>query len=162
RGVEPLLDAVAALLPSPRDRGAVRALNGETREPDPGERLAALGFKVVFDEHGQMTFVRVYSGVLEKGMTVLAARAGRKLRIGRIVQLVGKVREEVTRLEAGEIGAVIALPLTGGETITSVDSDELQLEAIHAPEPVVRLAIEAKYSADREKLGMALSRMLAQ
>ena len=163
RGVEPLLDAGVALLPSPRDRGVVRAQGGETREPDSRAPLSALGFKVVFDEHGQLTFVRVYRGVLEKGMTVLAARAGRKLRVGRLVQLVGKVREEVARLEAGEIGAVIALPLTGGETIASVDTQPgFALESIVAPEPVVRLAIEAKTSSDREKLGLALGRMVAQ
>jgi elongation factor G len=148
RGVEPLLDAVVALLPSPRDRGDV---DGE---------LAALGFKVMFDEHGQLTFVRVYRGVLEKGMTVLASRAGKKMRVGRLVQLMADQREEVTRLEAGEIGAIIGLPLTGGETICAPEAPVV-LEAITAPEPVVRVAIEAKTSADREKLGVALGRMAA-
>ena len=148
RGVEPLLDAVVALLPSPKDRGEVE-----------GE-LAALGFKVVFDEHGQLTFVRVYRGVLEKGMTVLASRAGKKLRVGRLVQLMADQREEVTRLEAGEIGAIVGLPLTGGETICAPDAPVV-LEAITAPEPVVRVAIEAKTAADREKLGVALGRMAA-
>jgi len=148
RGVEPLLDAVVALLPSPRDRGDV---DGE---------LAALGFKVVFDEHGQLTFVRVYRGVLEKGMTVLASRAGRKLRVGRLVQLMADQREEVTRLEAGEIGAIVGLPLTGGETICAPEAPVV-LEAITAPEPVMRVAIEARTAADREKLGVALGRMVA-
>ncbi len=74
RGVESLLDAVTAYLPSPRDRGFVRSVEGGEREPSSSAPLAALAFKVVFDDHGQMTFVRVYSGVLEKGMTVLAAR----------------------------------------------------------------------------------------
>jgi elongation factor G len=148
RGVEPLLDAVVALLPSPRDRGEV---DGE---------LAALGFKVAFDEHGQLTFVRVYRGVLEKGMTVLASRAGKKYRVGRLVQLMADQREEVTRLEAGEIGAIVGLPLTGGETVCAPDAPVV-LEAITAPEPVMRVAIEAKTSADREKLGVALGRMVA-
>jgi len=148
RGVEPLLDAVVALLPSPADRG-------ETE----GE-LAALGFKVTFDDHGQLTFVRVYRGVLEKGMTVLAARPGRKLRVGRLVQLMADAREEVTRLEAGEIGAIIGLPLTGGETICAPEAPVV-LEAITAPEPVMRVAIEARTSADREKLAVALGRMVA-
>ena len=148
RGVEPLLDAVVALLPSPVDRGGHEG------------SLVGLAFKVVFDEHGQLTFVRVYSGALEKGMTVLAARAGRKLRVGRLVQLVGEQREEVERLEAGEIGAIIGLPLQGGETVCSTDAPVV-LEAIHAPDPVVRLAVEAKTSADREKLGIALGRMVA-
>jgi elongation factor G len=148
RGVEPLLDAVVALLPSPRDRGQV---DGE---------LAALGFKVVFDERGQLTFVRVYRGVLEKGMTVLASRAGRKLRVGRLVQLMADQRQEVSRLEAGEIGAIVGLPLAGGETICAPEA-EVVLEAITAPEPVVRVAIEAATAADREKLGVALGRMVA-
>ena len=148
RGVEPLLDAVVALLPSPRDRG------------DTDGALAALGFKVVFDDHGQLTFVRVYRGALEKGMTVLAARAGRKLRVGRLVQLMADAREEVTRLEAGEIGAIVGLPLTGGETICAPEAPVV-LEAIVAPEPVMRVAIEAKTAADRERLGVALGRMAA-
>jgi elongation factor G len=148
RGVEPLLDAVVALLPSPRDRGEVE-----------GE-LAALGFKVVFDDHGQLTFVRVYRGVLEKGMTVLASRAGRTLRVGRLVQLMADQREEVTRLEAGEIGAIVGLPLSGGETICAPEAPVV-LEAITAPAPVMRVAIEARTAADREKLGVALGRMVA-
>ncbi len=155
KGVEPLLDAVVALLPSPVDRGSV-----EGCEPSASAPLAALGFKVVFDDHGQLTFVRVYSGALEKGMTVLASRAGRKLRVGRLVQLVADEREEVARLEAGEIGAIIGLPLTGGETLCSPDFPVV-LEAIRAPDPVIRVAVEAKTSADREKLGVALGRMVA-
>jgi len=154
RGVEPLLDAMVALLPSPVDRGAV-----EGRAPAANAPLAALGFKVVYDEHGQLTFVRVYSGALEKGMTVLAARSGRKLRVGRIVQLTADKREEVERLEAGEIGAVIGLPLPGGETLCDPDAPVV-LEAIRLPEPVMRVAIEPEGSADREKLGVALNRMV--
>ncbi|MGE0551283.1 MAG: elongation factor G [Kofleriaceae bacterium] len=155
RGVEPLLDAVVALLPSPRDRGAL-----DDREPSTNAPLAALGFKVMFDDHGQLTFVRVYSGVLEKGMTVLAARAGRTLRVGRLVQLMADQREEVTRLEAGEIGAIVGLPLSGGETLCSPDVPVV-LEPIVAPEPVMRVAVEANTSSDREKLGVALGRMVA-
>ncbi|MEO7735126.1 MAG: elongation factor G [Kofleriaceae bacterium] len=148
RGVEPLLDAMVALLPSPIDRGGTE-----------GE-LAALGFKVVFDEHGQLTFVRVYRGTLEKGMTILAARAGKKLRVGRLVQLVADDRIEVTRLEAGEIGAIVGLPLSGGETICAPEAPVV-LESIVVPEPVVRVAIEARTAADREKLGVALGRMVS-
>ncbi len=155
RGVEPLLDAMVALLPSPVDRGAV-----EGRAPAVDAPLAALGFKVVYDEHGQLTFVRVYSGVLETGMTVLAARGGRTLRVGRLVQLMADQRQHVTRLEAGEIGAIIGLPLAGGETLCAPEAPVV-LESIRTPEPVVRVAIEAKTSSDREKLGVALGRMVA-
>jgi elongation factor G len=168
RGVEPLLDAVVALLPSPRDIGArwLEGAHGSSGAdegggaPAAGDELAALAFKVTFDDHGQLTFVRVYRGVLEKGMTVLASRAGRKLRVGRLVQLMADDREEVTRLEAGEIGAIIGLPLTGGETVCAPEAPVV-LEAIAAPEPVVRVAIEAKTSADRDRLGVALGRMVA-
>ncbi len=155
KGVEPMLDAVVALLPSPVDRGAV----GE-REPSSDVPLAALGFKVVYDEHGQLTFVRVYSGSIAKGQTVLASRAGRKLRVGRIVQLVAEKREEVDRLEAGEIGAIIGMPLQSGETLCDPDAP-IVLESIRIPEPVVRVAVEAKASADRDRLGVALGRMIA-
>ncbi|HEY4180888.1 MAG TPA: elongation factor G [Kofleriaceae bacterium] len=147
-GVERLLDAVVALLPSPRDREV------------PAVSLAALAFKISFDAHGQLTFVRVYTGALEKGMTVLASHSGRKLRIGRLVQLMADRREEVQRLEAGEIGAIIGLPLVGGETLCSPDAP-IELESIVAPAPVMRIAVEANASADREKLGVALSRMVA-
>jgi elongation factor G len=158
RGVEPLLDAVVALLPSPVDRGAV-----DGRAPSAGVPLAGLAFKVVFDEHGQLTFVRIYSGAIEKGDTVLAARAGaqdRRLRVGRLVQLVADERIEVERLEAGEIGAIIGMPLAGGETICAPEAP-IVLEAIRAPDPVMRVAVEPKTSADRDKLGVALGRMVA-
>lgn len=145
RGVEPLLDAVIALLPAPRVEAG---------------SLAALAFKIVFDEHGQLSFVRVYRGTLEKGMTVLAAGSKRKLRIGRLVKLVADEREDVERLEAGEIGAVIGLPIAGGETLCSPDAP-VELEKIMAPEPVVRVAMEPKSSTDREKFGLALGRMVA-
>ena len=147
RGVEPLLDAVVALLPSPRDRGAT--------EGD----LAALGFKVAFDDHGQLTFVRVYRGTLAKGQTVLASRAGRKLRVGRLVQLMADDRTEVDELRAGEIGAIVGVPLTAGETLCAPDAPVV-LDPITAPEPVVRVAIEAKTAADRERLATALHRMV--
>ncbi|HEY0250066.1 MAG TPA: EF-Tu/IF-2/RF-3 family GTPase, partial [Kofleriaceae bacterium] len=135
------------LLPSPRDRGDFEG------------SLAALAFKIVFDEHGQLSFVRVYRGVLEKGMTVLAAGAERKLRVGRLVKLVADEREEVERLTAGEIGAVIGLPIAGGETLCSPDAPVV-LERIIAPEPVVRVAIEPVRTEDRQKLGIALGRMV--
>ena len=145
RGVEPLLDAVIEYLPAP------------TVESD---ELAALAFKVTHDEHGQLTFVRVYRGALAKGMTVLAANAQRTMRVGRLVKLGANEREEVVRLEAGEIGAVIGLPLVGGETLCDPRTP-IVLEAIRAPEPVVRVAIEPKRSHDRERFGVALGRMVA-
>ena len=159
RGVEPLLDAIVALLPSPRDRGAVAG-----RAPSLDSELAALAFKVVFDRHGQLTFVRVYSGALVAGDTVVASRSGKRMRVGRLVQLVGEQRIEVDRLNAGELGAILGMPLANGETISqpSSSSDELlALEPIDVPPPVMRVAVEARTSADREHLGVALGRMVA-
>ncbi|HEY5928609.1 MAG TPA: elongation factor G [Kofleriaceae bacterium] len=160
RGVQPLLDAVVAYLPAPSDREPVKSIDGtQTRAPTRDAPLAALGFKVVFDEHGQMTFVRVYSGVLARGESVVTGR-GKKLRVGRLVQLVADERVDVDQLAAGEIGAILAAPLAGGETLADA-AHPIVLEAITAPEPVVRVAIEAKNAAEREKLSLALSRMIA-
>jgi len=155
RGVEPLLDAIVALLPSPRDRGPV-----EGREPSTTAPLAALAFKVAFDRHGQLTFVRVYAGVLAAGDTVVASRSGKRMRVGRLVQLVGEQRIEVDRLHAGEIGAVLGMPLANGETLGAPDAP-IALEPIVAPAPVMRIAIEPKTSADRERLAVAVGRMVA-
>ncbi|HUQ07169.1 MAG TPA: elongation factor G, partial [Kofleriaceae bacterium] len=151
-GVEPLLDAVVDYLPSPDDRPAAPETIGAP--------LAALAFKVTFDDHGQSTFVRVYTGALEKGTPVLASRSGKTLRIGRLVQLVADKRIEVDRLDAGEIGVVLATPILGGETLAD-PAHPVALEAITAPEPVVRMAIEPVTREDRERLSLALNRMVA-
>ena len=148
-GVEPLLDAVVDLLPSPADRPPV------TTAP-----LAALAFKVGFDEHGQSTFVRVYTGALTKGQAVVGSRGGRPLRVGRLAQLVADRRLEVDRLDAGEIGLILATPLAGGETLAD-PAHPVVLEAIVAPEPVVRLAVEPVARDDRDRLPLALARMIA-
>jgi len=159
-GVQPLLDAVVALLPSPVDRGPVRGSDGDCRQPSRDEPVAALGFKVVFDAHGQLTFVRVYSGVLERGMTVRASRSGRTLRVGRLVQLQSDTRVEVDRLEVGEIGGLIGAPVSSGETLSDPDRP-IVLESIAIPEPVVRVAIEARTRGERERLSLVLARMIA-
>jgi elongation factor G len=160
-GVQPLLDAVVDLLPSPADRGAVRAVDGgDQRAPSRNEPVAALAFKVTFDEHGQLTFVRVYSGVLERGMTVVGSRSGRRLRVGRLVQLQADQRVEVDRLEAGEIGGLVGAPVASGETLSDPDRP-IVLEAIATPDPVVRVAIEAVTRAERERLSFVLGRMIA-
>ncbi len=148
-GVEPLLDAVVDLLPSPVDR-----------PPATDAPLAALAFKVTFDDHGQSTFVRVYTGTLAKGTPVVASRSGRTLRVGRLVQLVADRRLEVDRLEAGEIGVVLATPILGGETLAD-PAHPVTLETITAPQPVVRIAIEPVTRDDRERLPQALGRMIA-
>src|SRR6185436_8309230 len=122
--------------------------------------LAALAFKVTFDQHGQMTFIRVYDGVLERGAIVALARGRRTLRVGRLVRLFADQREDVERLEAGEIGALLGAPITGGDTLSD-PAHPVVLEAIVAPEPVLRVAVEAETREDRERLALALSRMIA-
>jgi elongation factor G len=160
-GVQPLLDAVVDLLPSPADRGAVRSVDGgEERAPSRHQPVAALAFKVAFDEHGQLTFVRVYSGVLARGQTVVGSRSGRRFRVGRLVQLQADQRVEVDRLEAGEIGGLVGVPVASGETLSDPDRP-IVLEAIATPEPVVRVAIEAVTRAERERLSFVLGRMIA-
>ncbi|MBK9036323.1 MAG: elongation factor G [Myxococcales bacterium] len=159
-GVEAMLDAVVAYLPAPSDRPPVVGEDGATRAADRAAPLAALAFKVAFDDHGQTTFVRVYAGVLTKGMSVRTARTGRTVRVGRLVQLVADRRLEVDRLEAGEIGAILATPLAGGDTLCD-PARPITLEAITAPEPVVRVAIEPITREDRERLPLALQRMVA-
>ncbi len=147
-GVPALLDAVIDYLPAPSDRAAQ------------GDRLVALAFKVSFDDHGQMTYVRVYDGVLERGAQVTAARAGRTFRVGRLVELFADKRIEVDRLGPGAIGAWLAVPLTTGETLCD-PSRVIALEPIALPEPVIRVAVEARTADDRERLGLALARTLA-
>jgi elongation factor G len=160
RGVQPLLDAVVSYLPSPADREPVKSADGSSeRKPSRSEPTSALAFKIVFDDHGQMTFVRVYSGVLSRGDTIVTGR-GRKLRIGRLVQLVAEEQVEVDALGAGEIGAILGAPLPGGETLSD-PAHPIVLEAITAPDPVMRVAIEARTSGERERLSLALGRMVA-
>jgi elongation factor G len=148
RGIEPLLDAVVDFLPSPADRGA--------RAEAP---LAALAFKVVFDAHGQMTYVRVYDGVLARGATVGLARGGRTIRVGRLVRLFADQREDVEALAAGEIGALLGAPITGGDTLFD-PAHPIVLQSIVAPEAVLRVAVEPRTRDDRERLALALSRMI--
>jgi elongation factor G len=150
-GVQPLLDAIVAYLPSPPDR--------DDRDLDAAP-LAALCFKTTFDDHGAMSFVRVYTGALVKGATVVSSRTGKRLRVGRLVQLVADTRHEVDRLDAGELGAVLGAPLATGETLADPDAP-VALEAIALPEAVVRLAIEPATRDDRERLPVALARLVA-
>ncbi|HPH64911.1 MAG TPA: elongation factor G [Kofleriaceae bacterium] len=164
RGVQPLLDAIVDLLPAPSDRAAVRDTDPQrpdnVRCPDAQAPLAALAFKVVFDDFGQLTFVRIYSGELRKGQAVVAMRSGKQMRIGRLVRLFASHREEVDCLSTGDIGAIMGAPLSSGETIAAIDAP-IALEAIDVPAPVMHVAIEPVSTSDRDKLGVALARLIA-
>jgi elongation factor G len=164
KGVQRMLDAVIQLLPSPVD---IPDVTGETesgepasRKADDGEKFSALAFKLMTDPFvGQLTFVRVYSGVLKKGDTIYNSVKGRKERIGRIVQMHANDRQEVDEILAGDIAACIGLKdVTTGETLCDVDKPII-LERMVFPEPVIHVAVEPKTKADQEKMGIALGRL---
>ena len=167
KGVQAMLDAVVELLPSPLDVKAIAGFDEDeheaTRKADDNEKFAALAFKLMTDPFvGQLTFVRVYSGVLKKGDTVYNAVRGKKERIGRIVQMHANNREEVEEIRAGDIAACVGLKdVTTGETLCD-PSAVITLERMVFPEPVIRQAVEPKSKADQEKMGIALSRLAAE
>lgn len=166
KGVQLVLDGVVEYLPSPIDLPPVEGfdLKDETkkiaRHPKDDESFAALAFKVATDPFvGQLTFFRIYSGALNAGSYVLNSSTGDKERIGRILRMHAKHREEVKEIYTGEIAATVGLKNTGtGDTLCDPDKP-LILEKIIFPEPVISLAIEPKTKADQEKMGIALKRL---
>ena len=167
KGVQRMLDAVIDFLPSPVEIPPIEGEDDEhnrvTRKADDNEKFAALAFKLMTDPFvGQLTFVRVYSGVLNSGDTVLNATRGKKERIGRLLQMHANNREEIKEVRAGDIAAVVGLKeVTTGETLTD-QSAPIILERMVFPEPVSRQAVEPKSKADQEKMGLALSRLAAE
>jgi elongation factor G len=167
KGVQRMLDAVIMFLPSPVD---IPDVTGETetgepasRKADDSESFSALAFKLMTDPFvGQLTFVRVYSGVLKKGDTVYNPIRGKKERIGRIVQMHANERQEVDEILAGDIAACIGLKdVTTGESLCDVNKPII-LERMVFPEPVIHVAVEPKTKADQEKMGIALGRLAAE
>jgi elongation factor G len=165
KGVQPLLDAVVDFLPSPLDAKPITGMdpkndNAEiTRKPDDKEPFAALAFKIATDPYGNLTYFRVYSGVLEKGSYVYNARSGRKERIGRILRMHANSREDIDSIGAGDIAAAVGLGDTRtGDTLCD-EKNPIILENIVFPEPVISQAIEPKTKVDQDKLGTALSRL---
>lgn len=165
KGVQPLLDAVVDLLPSPLDIEAVTGINpttqeNETRKPDIKDPTIALAFKIQTDPHvGRLTYVRVYSGELKSGSYIYNATKGEKERLGRLLLMHANSREEIQKAQAGEIVAIVGLKNTStGDTLGDVDHP-LVLESITFPDPVISLAIEPKTKADQEKLGLALKKL---
>ncbi|PIT77179.1 elongation factor G [Limnohabitans sp. G3-2] len=167
KGVQRMLDAVLELMPSPLDVKAIKGYDEEeqeiTRKADDDEKFSALAFKLMTDPFvGQLTFVRVYSGVLKKGDTVYNAVRGKKERIGRIVQMHANNREEVDEIRAGDIAACVGLKdVTTGETLCDPNA-VITLERMVFPDSVIRQAVEPKTKADQEKMGIALSRLAAE
>ena len=162
KGVQPLLDAVTKWMPSPLDRGTIKGLDVDsdeelTLEPADDSPLAALAFKVVTDPYvGRLTFVRVYSGTLEKGMTLINTTKGKKERVSRLLEMHSNQRKDRDEFFTGDIAAVIGLKnTTTGDTLCA-ESNPLLLEKMEFPEPVISMAIEPKSKGDREKLSVAL------
>jgi elongation factor G len=164
KGVQRMLDAVVQFLPSPVDipdvKGETESGQPDSRKADDKENFSALAFKLMTDPFvGQLTFVRVYSGVLKKGDTIYNSVKGRKERIGRIVQMHANDRQEVDEILAGDIAACIGLKdVTTGETLSDMDKPII-LERMVFPEPVIHVAVEPKTKADQEKMGIALGRL---
>ncbi len=167
KGVQRMLDAVVELMPSPLDIPPVKGLdekgNEVERRADDEEKFSALAFKLMTDPFvGQLTFVRVYSGVLRKGDSVYNPIKGKKERIGRIVQMHANARHEVDEIRAGDIAACVGLKeVTTGETLSDPDA-VITLERMEFPEPVISLAIEPKTKSDQEKMGLALQRLASE
>jgi elongation factor G len=164
KGVQAMLDAVIDYMPSPVDIPPVKGTkeNGQedSRRPDDEEAFSALAFKIMTDPYvGQLTFIRVYSGVLNSGDTVYNAIRGKKDRIGRLLQMHANQREEIKEVRAGDIAAVVGLKdVTTGETLCNPDKIII-LERMEFPDPVIHVAVEPKTKADQEKMGMALGRL---
>ncbi|PXX38487.1 MULTISPECIES: elongation factor G [Aquitalea] len=163
KGVQRMLDAVIELLPSPTEvpaiKGEIDGVEAERHASD-DEPFSALAFKLMNDPYvGQLTFFRVYSGVVQSGDTVMNSVKGKKERIGRIVQMHANDRKEIEEVRAGDIAAAIGLKeVTTGETLCAVDAP-IVLERMEFPDPVIHVAVEPKTKADQEKMGVALNRL---
>ncbi|MFO7281547.1 MAG: elongation factor G [Thermoanaerobacterales bacterium] len=162
KGVQPLLDAIVHFLPSPADLPPVTGMSMKgnemiERKPSDDEPFTALAFKIMSDPHvGRLTYFRVYSGRLEKGSQVVNTTSGARERIGRILQMHANHREDVDAVMTGDIAAGIGLKSTRtGDTLTT-PGDEIVLEQLEFPEPVIHVAVEPKTKADQEKMSKAL------
>ncbi len=167
KGVQRMLDAVVEFLPSPVDIPPVAGTDDADaplfRRPADDEKFSALAFKLMTDAYvGQLTFVRVYSGVLSKGDSVYNPIKGKKERIGRIVQMRANERQEVDEIRAGDIAACVGLKdVTTGETLCDPDA-HITLERMDFPDPVIAQAVEPRTKADQEKMGIALQRLASE
>jgi elongation factor G len=165
KGVQTMLDAVMAYLPSPMDIEGVTGIDPRTdqevtRRPDPAEPFAALAFKIATDPFvGRLAFFRAYSGVLEAGSYVLNTRSDKKERISRIFQMHSNKQNPVERIEAGDIGAAVGFKdIRTGDTLCA-EAHPIILESMSFPEPVIGIAVEPKTQADMDKLGQSLAKL---
>jgi elongation factor G len=164
KGVQPLLDAIVALMPSPIDVPPIKGINEDetegVRKSSDDEPFSALAFKIATDPFvGTLTFFRVYSGVLKSGDTVYNPVKSKKERVGRILQMHSNSREEIKEVRAGDIAAAVGLKdVTTGDTLCAMN-EVITLERMEFPDPVISVAVEPKTKADQEKMGVALSKL---
>ena len=165
KGVQPMLDAVVEYLPSPLDVPAIKGINPDTdeeveRHSSDEEPFAALAFKVMTDPFvGKLTFFRVYSGILSSGSYVKNSTKGKRERVGRILQMHANTRNEIAEVYAGDIAAAVGLKdTTTGDTLCD-EKNEVILESMEFPEPVIQLSVEPKSKADQDKMSTALQKL---
>jgi len=168
KGVQTMLDYVMALLPSPLDKESIKGIDPDTekeviRHPSDKEPFAGLAFKIATDPFvGRLCFVRAYSGVLESGSYVFNTRSNNKERISRVFQMHANKQNQIERLEAGDIGAVVGFKdIKTGDTLCD-EKHKIVLEAMNFPEPVIGYAIEPKTQADVDKMGMAIAKLVEE
>jgi elongation factor G len=164
KGVQKLLDAIVAYMPSPLDIPAVEGIDpktGEvlTREASDDEPFSAIAFKIVSDPHGKLAYFRVYSGTLKAGESVMNVTKGKRERVGRILLMHANHREDVEEVRTGEIAAAIGLKFTVTGDTLSDDRAQIILESMEFPEPVIRIAIEPKTKAGQERMSMAFTKL---
>ncbi|MGE0081155.1 MAG: elongation factor G [Thiohalomonadaceae bacterium] len=165
KGVQAMLDAVIDYLPAPTEVAAIKGIDCKTDQPierisSDDEPFSALAFKIMTDPYvGSLTFIRVYSGVLNSGDSVYNSQTGKTERIGRLLQMHANNRDEIKEVRAGDIAACVGLKdITTGTTLSAIDKP-VQLEKMEFPEPVIFVAVEPKTKSDQEKMGLALNRL---
>lgn len=164
KGVQKLLDAIVAYMPSPLDIPAVEGIDPKTgdvltREASDDEPFSAIAFKIVSDPHGKLAYFRVYSGTLKAGESVMNVTKGKRERVGRILLMHANHREDVEEVRTGEIAAAIGLKFTVTGDTLSDDRAQIILESMEFPEPVIRIAIEPKTKAGQERMSMAFTKL---
>ncbi len=164
KGVQKLLDAIVAYMPSPLDIPAVEGIDPKTgeiliREASDDEPFSAIAFKIVSDPHGKLAYFRVYSGTLKAGETVMNVTKGKRERVGRILLMHANHREDVEEVRTGDIAAAIGLKLTVTGDTLAAEGSQIILESMEFPEPVIRIAIEPKTKAGQEKMSMAFAKL---
>ena len=162
KSVQPLLDAVIRYLPSPLDR-EIKGSDPQDEtvkidlKPDPAAPFVGMAFKIVDDAFGQLTFMRIYQGTIEKGGTYINQRSGKKERFSRIVRMHSEKREEIDSASAGDIIAVMGIDCASGDTY-GIERDQCTLESMFVPDPVIKIAVEPTNRSDGDKMGKALQR----